>query len=148
MRHILALLISAGTAIAAVPERWVDLVGWVESNNDPDAVGDGSRARGEFQFWRATWDDCSRVRKAKGLPVWSYAHAHDRAVARLYARSWLDYIEERLAKATGRQPTFGDIYAGYNLGLSGYGRRGYRLTSCPALTQKKAAWLNLRAVVR
>jgi hypothetical protein len=146
MRHLLALLISAGSALAAVPERWIDLVGWVESRNDPKAVGDGSRARGEMQFWKATWDDCTRQRKARGLPTWGFSYAHDRAVARLYARSWLDHIDERLTKATGRKPSLGEIYAAYNLGLSGYARRGYRLSECPASTRRNASWLNLHAV--
>jgi len=141
----LLLLISA-SAFGAVPEKWIDLVGWVESRNDPKAVGDGSRARGEMQFWRATWDDCTRQRKAKGLPTWGFSYAHDRAVARLYARSWLDYIEERLARAMGRNPSLGEIYAAYNLGLSGFARRGYRLSDCPASTRRNAAWLVLHAV--
>lgn len=145
MRHALALLASAASAIGAVPERWVDLIGWVESRNDPSAIGDGSRARGEMQFWKVTWEDCSRVRKAKGLPTWGYSYAHDRAVARLYARSWLDHIEERLAKALGRQPTISEVYAGYNLGLTGFARRGHKLTNCPSLTQRKASWLGLQA---
>jgi hypothetical protein len=141
MRTLLALLISAGSALAAVPEKWVDLVGWVESRNDPTAVGDGWRARGEMQFWRATWDDCSRVRKTKGLPTWGFSYAHDRAVARLYARSWLDHIEERLLKAMGRKPSIGEIYAAYNLGITGFARRGYRLSNCPESTRRNAAWL-------
>ena len=146
MRHLLALLISAGSAIAAVPERWIDLVGKVESSNNPDAVGDWGRARGEMQFWRSTWDDCTRQRKARGLPTWGFSYAHDRAVARLYARSWLDYIEERLARAMGRKPSLGEIYAAYNLGVSGFARRGYRLSECPASTRRNASWLNLHAV--
>ena len=146
MRHLLALLISAGSALAAVPDKWVDLVGWVESRNDPTAVGDGSRARGEMQFWKATWDDCSRQRKAKGLPTWGFSYAHDRAVARLYARSWLDHIDERLTKALRRKPSLGEIYAAYNLGLSGFARRGYRLSECPASTRSNASWLVLNAV--
>lgn len=146
MRHLLALLISAGSALAAVPEKWIDLVGWVESRNDPKAVGDGSRARGEMQFWKATWDDCTRQRKARGLPTWGFSYAHDRAVARLYARSWLDHIDERLTKALHRKPSIGEIYAAYNLGLSGFARRGYRLSDCPASTRRNASWLSLHAV--
>lgn len=146
MRHLLALLISAGSALAAVPDKWVDLVGWVESRNNPDAVGDFSRARGEMQFWRATWEDCSRLRKAKGLPTWGFSYAHDARVARLYGRSWLDSIDQRLTKALGRKPSIGEIYAAYNLGLSGFARRGYRLSECPATTRRNASWLVLHAV--
>lgn len=141
MRCLLGLLISAAS-FGAVPERWIDLIGKVESSNDPRAVGDWGRARGEMQFWRVTWDDCTRQRKARGLPTWGFEYAHNRAVARLYARSWLDYIEERLARATGRKPSLGEIYAAYNVGVAGYARRGYSLAACPSVTRRKAEWLN------
>lgn len=141
VRHLLAILISASSALAAVPEKWVTLITTVESGNRADAVGDGTRARGLAQFWRPTWDDCSRVRAAQGLPTWSYGHAHDPVIGAAYARSWLNHLEARLARALGRPPTIGELYAAHNLGFTGFARRGYQLTSCPAITRSKAAWL-------
>jgi hypothetical protein len=53
----------------------------------------------------------------------------------------LDHIEERLLKAMGRNPSLGEIYAAYNLGITGFARRGYRLSDCPESTRRNAAWL-------
>lgn len=148
MKHLAFLIASAAAALGAVPEQWVTAVSWVESSNNPAATGDGTRARGLVQFWRATWDDCSRVRMAKGLPTWPYSLAYDPTIGRAYAKSWLDHLDARLAAALGRKPTIGEVYAAHNLGLSGFTQRGYSLARCPSITQRKARWLSANTVRR
>lgn len=63
---------------------------WQESRFDPDAVGDGGKARGLGQFWEATW------REVMGTP-WEEAFEPDRAVEAMakYDRWLLDLIEQQ-----------------------------------------------------
>lgn len=144
MRSLFTLLLLS-VRVYAVSEQTLDAFGHLESRNNPAAVGDGTRARGEFQFWRATWNDCSRVRAARGLPTWPYQYAHHPAVARAYARSWLEHLEARLTRALGRKPGVGELYAAHNLGFSGFASRGFRLSNCPEVTRRNVRWLSLHA---
>lgn len=144
MKPVLPILLTLlPVCAAAVPEAWVERIGWVESRNDPKAVGDGARARGELQFWECAWRDVSAIRAARGLPVYSYAFAHDQAVARSYAKTWLDEIERRLAVVLRRAPNIGEVFAAHNLGWSGFARRGFDLARCPTKTRLAAFRLSL-----
>lgn len=135
------MALAASYAHAAVPEQWLDLIGRIESNNRPGAMGDSNRAAGEFQFHRVAWEHTSQIRAAKGLPRLAYSMATDRAAGRMYASSWLGYLQGRLAASLGRQPSIGELYAAHNLGYAGFKARGFKLSACPSLTQRKAAEL-------
>jgi len=63
----------------------LDAIARVESNHDPDAVGDGGRAIGPYQIHRAYWADGTRT-----LGVdWSYRQAKDPRKARQVVRAYL-----------------------------------------------------------
>lgn len=137
MKNIILLLLAAATAGATVvTDQFLARVAVVESNNRADAVGDSGKARGAFQFWSVAWDHASQLRKAKGLPVYSYSSAFDATRATEYARTYLLYLEASLAKSLKRNPTAGEVYAAWNCGLGRFRQLGYDLGQVPSITKK------------
>jgi len=92
-------------------------------------------------FHSAAWADCTRVRAARGLPTYPYSQAFNPIAARAYLATWLAYLGDRFARATGRQATTADLYAMHNLGFSGYAKRGFDISRSPGITQRKTASL-------
>jgi hypothetical protein len=118
-----------------ITEKFLDALALVESSGNAAAVGDGGRARGPFQLWRGAWQDADRNLKLNK----SYElYATDPAVSRLYARAFLTQLEARLAAVLCRPPTTEQLYAAWNLGLTGFERRGFLLSRCPQTTQRAA----------
>ena len=144
MRTAAALFCLSGWAATALAvEGWqVDAVIRIESAGNPKAVGDNGAAIGLGQFHRAAWIDCSQVREARGLPAYPYSRAACPIIGRAYLATWLAYLGERYARATGRQASTADLYAMHNLGFNGYAIRGFDISRCPGITIRKAASLN------
>ena len=127
-----------------VSVRFLDALERIESGGNTHAIGDGGRARGAYQFWAAAWDDVSAHRIARGQSVVHYVFGStNRAVARSYAASYLGKLHQTLTTALRREPTPAELYAAWNLGPSGFKRRGFSLSRCPATTQRAA--LHFRA---
>jgi soluble lytic murein transglycosylase-like protein len=90
---VLALVLLQGPAVVAdratvSPEQLeslIDAIAIVESNGDPDAVGDGGRALGMYQIHRAYWQDGTRFLGVK----WAYEQARDPQKARRVVRAYL-----------------------------------------------------------
>jgi hypothetical protein len=138
----LLFCLSGLPATALSVEAWqVDAVIRIESAGKPTAIGDNGAARGLGQFHWAAWQDCSQVRAARGLPTYPYSQAFDPIAARAYLTTWLAYLGDRFARATGRRPTTADLYAMHNLGFSGYAKRGFDISRCPGITIRKTASL-------
>lgn len=81
--------------------RLLDALGWVESNNKPEAIGPMTKygqAHGEFQFLEGTW-------KQYGTP--NFEDAHNSELARPAAQKYLKYL-------------YGRYNNDINLALSGY----------------------------
>ena len=131
---------NAGSNPAAL-NSFLDALEHVESGMDARATGDRGKARGSFQFWAVAWSDVSRVRQSRGQSVAHYWCATNRAVARSYASTYLGMLQSYLTTALKRQPTHSELYACWNLGPSGFRRRGFSLKRCPATTQRAAARL-------
>ena len=136
----LLLLLSAASLSATVSPAWRDAIIRVESSGNPAAVGRLGE-RGLCQFFPAAWADTSRWRKAHGLPVYSYALAHDPEAGLAYASSWLSMLEDRLTATLHRRPTIGELYAAHQLGFSGFRSKGFDLSRCPTITKVVAARL-------
>jgi hypothetical protein len=118
-----------------VTESFLDALALVESSRNAAVISDGGRARGPFQIWRGAWQDADRKLKLHK----SYElYATNPAVSRLYARAILTTLEPRLAAALGCPPTPEQLYAAWNLGLTGFERRGFLLSQCPQSTQRAA----------
>lgn len=137
---ISATIAAAALSMTPVPETWVDAVQHIESgfNSRADVEGDGGRAAGVFQFWRSAWDDCSKVRKARGEKTHPYSKAKDPKVAREYARTWLSYLRVRLAYEYGRIPNVGEVWLAYNLGMKGFSKYGFDMDKVPSMRRDKA----------
>jgi hypothetical protein len=136
----LLFLLSAASLSATVSPSWRDAIIRVESSGNPAAVGRLGE-RGLCQFFPAAWSDTSRWRKAHGLPVYSYALAHDPEAGLAYASSWLSMLEDRLTATLHRRPTIGELYAAHQLGFSGFRSKGFDLSRCPTITKVVAARL-------
>ena len=68
-------------------EELLDAIAKVESQANPNAVGDGGRAIGSYQIHRRYWIDGTRI-----LGVdWSYEEAKDPAKARKVVRAYLTH---------------------------------------------------------
>lgn len=137
-----ACLLLVSSQLLAISDAFLDKVAMIESTQNPAAVGDGGKALGEFQFHRAAWEQVSASRKAKGKPSYDYSYAHDRAVAREYAREYLGWLAGSLKKRLGREPQEWEIYAAYNRGLGGFAKLGYKFDNLPPHTQRACSRLS------
>lgn len=123
--------------------KLIHAVGFVESNNNPNAIGDSGAANGSFQMHRPAWADCSAWLKSQGFKATPYEQGvNDPTVSHYYAKIYLSLLHRQLARALDREVTAGDLYAAYNLGFTGYKRRGFDLSKCPSITQRAVAKLN------
>ena len=124
----MTLLLLATAAILAdpVPDTWLDAVAQIESNGRPAARGDRGAARGEFQFHKEAWEDCSKLRRQAKLPIYPYSCATDRAKAREYARTWLTWIQAQISAEIGRKALAHETWLGFNLGLAGFRKIGFQ----------------------
>ena len=121
-----------------VTETLLDAVERVESGGNPMARG-GRGESGSFQFRAAAWSDVNRERARVGLPAVGYSiGTTNRAVARVFARSYLLWLESYLSATNRKQPTTDQLYAAWNLGPQGFRRRGFSLSRCPASTRRAA----------
>jgi len=113
------LLVSSCTPTAKASEplnldRLIPALEKVESNGNPDAIGDGGKALGILQIWEVVIID---VNRAKGT---SYVHADafDPVKARAICKAYLSiYCTER---RLGRQPTMEDAARIWNGGPNGF----------------------------
>lgn len=141
----LAIAIAAVNA-ESVPEKWIDAVQIIESGGEaiPDrALGDGGLASGRFQFHKAAWEDCSKVRKLARLKTYPYAKSKDPLVAREYARTWLTYLRRRVTDAIGRPADAAETWLAYNLGYEGFKKYGFHYGLVPEVKYNKAIMIKV-----
>jgi len=132
----------AAAAPQPVPDKWVDAVAQIETGGqaDPDnAIGDGGKAKGRYQFHKSAWDDCTKARKSLLLPTWGYSKATDPNVAREYAAFWLACLRDRLSKDIGRPAMAHEVWLAYNMGYAGFKRASFQATLVP-----QDRWLKAR----
>ncbi len=126
----------AGRCATVVTDAFVDAVAEIESRKGAFPVGAEGRANGWWQMHEAAWLDTTAYRQRKGQRVWSYAHAHNPGVARLYARDYLTMLERQLAERLNRVVSAELVYAAYNVGFSRFRSRGFRIENTPVSTQR------------
>lgn len=95
---------------SVVTEEFLDRVAWIESRNNPNAVGKA----GERSAYQLTPKAVEHVRTERGWKH-SFSEATKRH-ARAYARAYLIICERVLTKRLKRQPTQAEVYAAYNRG--------------------------------
>lgn len=125
-------LLACYSASAHVTEKFLDAVAQVESSGKPNAVGDGGKALGMFQLHRAAWEDAAKIDRSLG----DYnTGALNPETSRRAARVYFNALSARLIRAhVANSPA--NLYAAYNLGFTGYSKRGFSLGKCPATTQR------------
>lgn len=125
-----------------VPDRWVDAVAQIETNNR-NIDGDNGLAAGVFQWHKAGWSDCTKLRKQACLKTYPYSKAKDPAIAREYASFWLSYLRGVITVKIGRPALLGETWLAYNLGVTGFSKYGYSMSLVPKEKYIKAAKLQL-----
>ena len=133
--NILALFALTVSASAATPQM-LQAVAFVESTNNPQAIGDSGLARGMYQMHKPAWEQVSASRKSAGLPVYDWSYAHDKVISVAYAKAYLEWLEAGLRKRLGREPQPWEVYASYNRGLQGFAKLDYDFGNLPKHTQR------------
>ena len=86
----------------------------VESNNNPDAVGDGGKAIGVYQVWNIYWIDATQYSGIGGEYKDCFKSDYADKIVRSYMKRYA--TEKRL----GREVTMEDIARIHNGGPNGY----------------------------
>lgn len=114
-------------------------VRFVESSNGAFKVGDNGQSLGDFQLSEAAWMDVNDWRKARRLKTYDYQENVFHAfINRVYASNYLTILHGELSKKLGREPTYSELYAAYNMGLSTFATCDYRLSRVNPVTRAKA----------
>jgi hypothetical protein len=134
-----ALLLLCVTAGSLHAESWTPSEGLlgavrrIESDDGRFTVGDQGRSLGDYQISEAAWCDVNAWRKARGLPAFDYGkHVWSESMSRTYAADYLQILREQLKKRLHRSPSAAELYAAYNMGMSSFARRQYRVGSTKA----------------
>ena len=130
----LSLLASVTASAAPVPDSWLTAIQRIETGGEknPDAaVGDGTRAKGRFQFHKEAWLDCTKLRKQMGLRTYPYSKASDPTAATEYARTWLTALRERITAEIGRPAMAHEVWMAFNLGFTGFKRLSFQVHFVP-----------------
>jgi len=119
-------------------ERLLDALCQVESSGGRFVSGDAGRSLGHFQIQKAAWADVVEWRNNQSLPTHDYqTHVFDSRISRLYAADYLTILHTRLKSQYNREPTAGELYAAYNMGLSGFKKCHYDLAQVNLVTRGK-----------
>ncbi len=114
---ILSLLVLASPAVALTDKEFNDVlraIRVVESNNNPDAVGDNGNAIGVYQIWRTYWTDATEFSGIGGTYRDCFKPKYADKIVRAYMKRYA--TKRRL----GREPTQEDIARIHNGGPNGY----------------------------
>lgn len=136
-----ALIVLTSTCQSAITPEFLSKVEAIESNGRANAIGDNGRSVGLFQFSRAAWTDCSKIRQKQGLSVYPYSNATNAYISRLYSGTWFRHLESRLV-ASRQKPTRELLLACHQCGINGVKRRNYDLQKVPKTTRNAIAQLN------
>ena len=114
---MLSLLVLASPAFALTDKEFNDVlraIRVVESNNNPDAVGDNGNAIGVYQIWRTYWTDATEFSGIGGTYRDCFKPEYADKIVRAYMKRYA--TKRRL----GREPTQEDIARIHNGGPNGY----------------------------
>jgi hypothetical protein len=120
------------------PDKLMKAVFAVESSNGQFTYGDHGRSLGDYQLSEAAWLDVSEWRKTRGLKTYAYhGNVYNSYINRVYARNYFSLIYSQLEKKYHREPTHGELYAAYNIGLSSFAQCRYNVNRVNRTTQEK-----------
>ena len=104
---IFVVFVSATCFCGEVTEELLDAIEKVESNCNPNAIGDKGNAVGSFQIWE---DYVKDVNSILGLNKYTYEDRYSREKSREMARIYLKHYGKRYERLTGKEATE-EIYA-------------------------------------
>ncbi len=139
---VLSLFLLSVSSFASAPdddlvsERYLDALAMIESGSDPQARGRAGE-RSAWQIRPQAWHYTSELRQRAGLDAHPFSAVTRSDIARAYAKTLLGDHSRRFLREHGRRPTPGELYGLWNLGFTGFQRRG-SLARCPALTRDAA----------
>ena len=126
---------------AVISEKFLDSVAMIESNFNPNAVGDGTKARGAYQLHQGAWIDACKWLEYndKGQFAsfeWSIPtitgnwkkYAHDPVFSRVVAKGYFSLLYYRFKKR-GIEPTPIQLYMAYNMGFNGASAHKFKYDS-------------------
>lgn len=117
---LISILLLSSSAHALTDKELDDVLAAiriVESNNNPNAVGDSGNAIGVYQIWRVYWKDAVEYSNLQGKYLDCYDPAYADSVVRSYMKRYA--TKRRL----GREPTQEDIARIHNGGPNGYKKK-------------------------
>ncbi len=119
-------------------DRFLDAVCQIESGGGRFTYGDRGLSLGHFQIQKSTWADVVEWRKKQNLPTHDYKdNVFNQRISRIYAANYFTILYGRLKQQYRREPTAGELYAAYNMGLEGFRRCNYNLTQVNPITEAK-----------
>lgn len=102
----IAILFTINVMAVEVPEKLLDAIATVESNNDDKAIGDKGRAIGRFQIWKTYVDEVNRICKLKkNGKTFSYEDRKDAVKSREMVRIYLEFWGRQYERNTGKKAT-------------------------------------------
>lgn len=127
--------------------RLLDAVCQIESGGGRYLYGDDGVSLGHFQMQRGAWTDVSAWRSKRGSKTFSYQpHVMNPAINRAYAADYLTIIHDRLERLYHREPSVGELYAAYNMGMNNFRKCRYSLANVNKVTARKCR--ELEAMVK
>lgn len=163
MKHLLSLLALCSFASAkpteVISEKFLDSVAMIESNFNPNAVGDKGKALGAYQLHQDAWIDACKWMEIndngqfKQGYSWLTGHitdqwktrAKDAVISRIVARNYFSLLHYRFQKR-GIKPTDIQLYMAYNLGFGGAAKVGFNPES-PLLPDARVCILKRANVI-
>ena len=102
----IAIVFTINVMAVEVPEKLLDAIATVESNNDDKAIGDKGRAIGRFQIWKTYVDEVNRIcRLKKNGKTFSYEDRKDAVKSREMVRIYLEFWGRQYERNTGKKAT-------------------------------------------
>jgi len=135
-RLTLSLLLAC--SCLGVDSQWLATLAEVESSGNPQAVGDGGKARGLYQMHLATWMDVNVMWEDKGYGLYDFDAAWNPKIATAYAKAWADALESRLERSLGRPAKASEVWCAWNLGFQRFKQLGFDISKTPKATQINA----------
>jgi len=160
MKHLFSLLALCSFSHAKnepiISEKFLDSVAMIESNFNPNAVGDKGKALGAYQLHQEAWIDACKWMEYndRGVFIDNYSwlidnindswktRAKDPVISRQVAKAYFLLLYYRFQKR-GIKPTNIQLYMAYNMGFGGAAQAGfvydsYKLDNARACILKRA----------
>jgi hypothetical protein len=136
MKHLFSLLALCSFSHAKnepiISEKFLDSVAMIESNFNPNAVGDKGKALGAYQLHEGAWIDACKWMEYNDRGnftdnySWLIGHindswktrAKDPVISRQVAKAYFLLLHYRFQKR-GIKPTDIQLYMAYNMGFNG-----------------------------